>query len=241
MIHNPNRVKFIKEQYPEGTRIRLECMEDPYAPIASGTEGTVNFVDDAGQIHMKWDNGRSLALVPGEDSFSKIPQPLQTVKLYMPLAVMQYERKEGGSLEEYPTELGQDTILGYQNQILAAILKERKPEEAERGLMKYYHGDNSVKQKVESLFFTVEQVGDKLMGTAECRIQGKLRSAEMEQLKDFISGQVWDGFGEKFEQHPIKTEDGELYVCLGSSDRSWSIMTQDELEQGHQIGGMTFE
>ena len=27
-------VNFIKEQYPPGTRIRLNSMEDPYAPIA---------------------------------------------------------------------------------------------------------------------------------------------------------------------------------------------------------------
>ena len=60
-------VNFIKEQYPPGTRIRLNSMEDPYAPILPGTEGEVDFVDDAGQLHMKWDNGRSLALIPGED------------------------------------------------------------------------------------------------------------------------------------------------------------------------------
>jgi hypothetical protein len=47
-------------------------MNDPYAPIASGEEGAVDFVDDAGQIHMKWDNGRSLALIPGEDYAVKI-------------------------------------------------------------------------------------------------------------------------------------------------------------------------
>ena len=56
-------VNFIKEQYPPGTRIRLNSMEDPYAPILPGTEGEVDYVDDAGQLHMKWDNGRSLALV----------------------------------------------------------------------------------------------------------------------------------------------------------------------------------
>ena len=48
-------VNFIKEQYPTGTRIRLNSMDDPYAPILPGTEGEVDFVDDAGQLHMKWD------------------------------------------------------------------------------------------------------------------------------------------------------------------------------------------
>ena len=43
-------VNFIKEQYPPGTRIRLNAMDDPYAPILPGTEGEVDFVDDAGQL-----------------------------------------------------------------------------------------------------------------------------------------------------------------------------------------------
>lgn len=63
----------IKEQYPVGTRIRLESMNDPQA-VPSGAEGTVIGVDSIGQIMMKWDNGRSLSLVPGEDSFSIIPK-----------------------------------------------------------------------------------------------------------------------------------------------------------------------
>ena len=104
--------------------------------------------------------------------------------------------------------------------------------------MKYYHGEDSVSQKVKALFFTVEQVGNKLMGVAECRVQGDLNDAELEQLKDYASGQASDGFGEGFEQHPIKIGENELYVSLWSSNRSWSIMTQDELEQGQQMGGM---
>ena len=50
-----------------------------------------------------------------------------------------------------------------------------------------------------------------------------------------------DGFGEGFEQRPIKTPSGEIYVSLWSSNKNWSIMTQDELEQGQQMGGMKFE
>ena len=62
----------MKETYPPGTRIQLDHMEDPWAPVPPGTRGTVQFVDDIGQIGMKWDNGRTLSLVPGEDNFRKL-------------------------------------------------------------------------------------------------------------------------------------------------------------------------
>lgn len=65
-------VASIKKKYPAGTRIRLINMNDPWHPVEPGTEGTVQSVDDIGQLHMKWDNGRTLALVPGQDHFEVI-------------------------------------------------------------------------------------------------------------------------------------------------------------------------
>lgn len=65
--------KRYKEQYPKGTRLELISMEDPQA-VSPGTRGTVQFVDDIGSIHMNWDNGRTLALVPKEDSFRKLTE-----------------------------------------------------------------------------------------------------------------------------------------------------------------------
>jgi len=61
-------VKTLKEKYKPGTRIHLIHMNDDYAP-PDGTNGTVTLVDDAGTIHVNWDNGSSLGLVHGEDSF----------------------------------------------------------------------------------------------------------------------------------------------------------------------------
>ena len=98
-------VNFIKEQYPPGTRIRLNSMEDPYHPILPGTEGEVDFVDDKGQIFMKWDNGRTLPLAPGEDSFTVLPPKLTTLKLYMPLTADLYERNEYGNGSRGPRQL----------------------------------------------------------------------------------------------------------------------------------------
>lgn len=65
-------VASIKKKYPAGTRIKLINMDDPWHPVEPGTEGTVKLVDDIGQLHMKWDNGRTLALVPGQDEFEII-------------------------------------------------------------------------------------------------------------------------------------------------------------------------
>ena len=65
-------VQKIRESFVPGQRIRLLHMEDQYQPVPDGTEGSVEFVDDAGQIHMKWDNGRTLALIPGVDRFELI-------------------------------------------------------------------------------------------------------------------------------------------------------------------------
>lgn len=63
-----------KEAYPSGTRLMLLCMKDPYRPVESGTRGTVRLVDDMGTIHMNWDNGRTLGIVPGEDEFRRLTQ-----------------------------------------------------------------------------------------------------------------------------------------------------------------------
>lgn len=66
---NEKDVNKIKAMYPKGTRIKLQHMNDPYHPVPDGTMGTVKHIDDAGQIHMYWDNGSGLALIPEADDF----------------------------------------------------------------------------------------------------------------------------------------------------------------------------
>lgn len=67
----PHEAAQIRLQYPLGTRLELELMVDAYA-VPPGTRGTVDHVDDMGSIHIKWDNGRTLAAIPGVDSFRKL-------------------------------------------------------------------------------------------------------------------------------------------------------------------------
>ena len=55
----------------KGARVRLIFMDDVQAPPA-GTEGTVQYVDDAGTIHVQWDTGGSLGLVPNADEWELV-------------------------------------------------------------------------------------------------------------------------------------------------------------------------
>lgn len=66
------KAKYYKEVYPPGTRLELIHMEDPYHPVESGARGTVRLVDDMCNIHLDWDNGRTLALVPEVDQFRQL-------------------------------------------------------------------------------------------------------------------------------------------------------------------------
>lgn len=73
-IPTKEQIQWLESQYPVGTRVVLGAMDDPQAP-PPGTKGTVVYVDDMGQIGIKWDTGSSLSLIPGVDSFSKEPAP----------------------------------------------------------------------------------------------------------------------------------------------------------------------
>lgn len=52
-----------------GKRVRLILMKDDPNPVPPGTEGVIDTVDDLPQLHVKWDNGRNLAIIPGVDEY----------------------------------------------------------------------------------------------------------------------------------------------------------------------------
>jgi hypothetical protein len=65
-------LKSLRERYPEGTRVELIRMDDPYTNLMPGDKGTVTGVDDTGTVFVAWDKGSSLGLVWGEDQFRRI-------------------------------------------------------------------------------------------------------------------------------------------------------------------------
>jgi hypothetical protein len=171
----------------------------------------------------------------------KNQQELKTLNLYMPLSAHMYEHNEWGDYENEPTELSSREILQFQDNIFAALMRENQRDETERGLMEYYKKNDGVNEKVHSLCFGVAQVGFELFGVAECKVSKDLTQDEMDSLKDYVIGQASDGFGESLEQREIKDSEGnEIYVSLWSSEKSWSLMTREELSQRQEMGGMRF-
>ena len=147
----------------------------------------------------------------------------------MPLTADLYERNEYGDLDDSSTLLEGSELRDYQDQITAALVKNRMPEETERGIMHWYDKADSVNRKIHSAVFAVEVRDRQLWGVAECRVAGELLDAEMDTLKEFITGQASDGWCEGFEQREIAVDDGgELYVHFWNSDE-WSIQTEQEL------------
>ena len=77
MNFDRNKVEMVKKQYPVGTRIRLNSLCNEKHGMPAGLCGTVMGVDDQPALLMKWDNGRSLSLMPFEDSFTVIQNEQQ--------------------------------------------------------------------------------------------------------------------------------------------------------------------
>ena len=63
---NDKVLERLRKMYPVGARVELVRMDDVQASSV-GTKGGVEFIDDIGTIHVKWENGSSLGVVYGED------------------------------------------------------------------------------------------------------------------------------------------------------------------------------
>ena len=140
-----------------------------------------------------------------------------------------------------PFTVGSSFLRDYAWAIEDAIEKDRRLDDQD--MAQYFHEDAGLKDKLASMVWGVEGYRGELFGKIECSLKEEMTPAEEEILKDYITGQNSDGWGEHFEQQPIDTEDGDLYVSFWNTGDDYAIMTQDELDayiesQGMKMGGM---
>ena len=217
-------LEFLRNQFPAGSRIQTWELDDPRNTLEEA--GKLDHIDDEGRFHVRQSDGGERILALGEEMFSVHPPEPTLLKLYMPMTASFYARNEWGDLDEIGEEWDSRTLLEYEDRILAAMVRNRRPVEAERGLMHWYDKD-SLDTRVRSAVFTAEARDGQLWGVAECQVIGQLSPEELAGLKDFLSGQASDGWGEGLEQQAIRVDGGELHVHLWQID-GWSIQTEAE-------------
>ena len=216
---------FLRGQFPAGSRVQTWELDDPRNTLKEA--GKLDYIDDGGRFHVRQSDGGERILTLGAEMFSVHPPEPTLLKLYMPLTASFHGRNEWGDRDETGEEWDGRTLLDYEDRILGAMVRNRMPEEAERGLMHWYGKQDGVDAKVRSAAFTVEARSGQLWGVAECRVIGDLTPEELDILKEYIGGQASDGWGEGFEQREIEIDGGELYVHLWQWD-NWSIQTGQE-------------
>ena len=144
-----------------------------------------------------------------------------------------------GECDEY-IDVGSGFLTAYQDQIEQGIADEQAPEMGD--MAQYLDRNAGVAAKLMSAVWTVEEMDGRLLGRIDCHLKEPLTPEEMADLREEILGQCSDGLGEGFEQRPIETDEGDLYVSYWNSSDDYFLCTEDELEEHlepHQrMGGL---
>ena len=161
-------------------------------------------------------------------------KPTQELTLYCPLHIVrEYDESEYEFDEEVIDKqeiIPSKYAVDCADEINNFIQDYSEPEEEHRGLMVYFDDNPAVSEKVFSAIPSVKEINGELMGVFECQITEELTSDELRDLREYLSGQASDGWGESVEQRPIKTADyGEIYVSFWNDSDDWSLQTAEEM------------
>lgn len=122
------------------------------------------------------------------------------------------------------------------------IEKQLEKEQATEVRMAEYVGDHAnLEDKLLFAEWNVEEINGTLYGRIDCYLTEALTDDETKRLKDAVTGQNSDGFGENFEQSEICIDEGSLYVSFWNCDGHYFLYTDDEMNAYlGQINGMKF-
>ena len=155
---------------------------------------------------------------------------------YCPLTGQIHDEEDGGM-----NDVDGRFLSDYISEIEEKLEHEQNPDFE---IADYITDHPTANAKLKMARWSVEEIGGVLYGRIDCRSAEAFTSEEIEAIKDGISGQNSDGFGEGFEQREISTDEGDLYVSFWHSGDDYFVHTQEEMDEyinqgnGLKIGGM---
>ena len=155
---------------------------------------------------------------------------------YCPLTGQIHDEEDGGM-----NDVDGRFLSDYISEIEEKLEHEQNPDFE---IADYITDHPTANAKLKMARWSVEEIGGVLYGRIDCRSAEAFTSEEIEAIKDGISGQNSDGFGEGFEQREISTDEGDLYVSFWHSGDDYFIHTQEEMDEyinqsnGFKMGGM---
>ena len=155
---------------------------------------------------------------------------------YCPLSGQFYDTEDGGM-----NDVDGRYLSDYQDEIQERLEREQNPDFE---LGDYITDHPTANAKLKMAVWSVEEIGGVLYGRIDCRSAESFTAEEIAAIKDGITGQNSDGFGEGFEQREIPTDDGDMYVSFWHPGDDYFIYTQEEMDEyinqsnGLKMGGM---
>ena len=134
-----------------------------------------------------------------------------TVNYYCPLQIHMTD-------EEYGDWVEVDNGYALANEDAVRDLLQQEQAGDLNDMADYFHGSESVKAKLISAVWDVEEVDGELFGVIRTGLREAFSPEEEREWIEELIGQAADGFGEGLEQREICTDDGELYVSFWNSD-----------------------
>lgn len=227
-----NNEEFYRIANGETSKVFDEYNQKKYENVSGARHGVV-VINEAGDGLLVdtaggYDYARYMCFAPRIGTYIKEQldeemkqKAVHEMKLYVPLKIGEYNNDIGAEEEIY----GNDYYESISKQV-----KQYCDREGEKGLAEYFWDEDKCRNKVYSIKPDVEIVNDKMMGVAVIKITEPLNAAELDSLKEFVTGQFSDGWGEGFEQHEFKIDGHELYIHFWNSD-NYYIHTDEDLKE----------
>ena len=223
-----SKKEFERIMHGENSDVLAAYNEKTYKPVPEGCEhGILILTQDERGIFVNtdgYDYARHYAfdMKLGEKLQTAIAQEMKKhvsleIKLYLPMRVIE---SEDGTIE--------NEIDGCEHYDAIQEAAEKASDcLTERGLADYLRDEN-LKAKVFSITPDIDIVEEKIMGVVTIQLVKPLEHYELDELKNYCSGQFTDGWGESSSFDGIRTDGTHLYVCFMEKSED-TVMTEEEL------------